>query len=116
MKIDRIWKGDISSERAKIMTSVDTGGCGFPFETGRHYLVYAHGGSSEEFFEAGLCGRTALIEDAQSDLASLGIGYVPMQNNDGGSRMVEGYAVPVIIGIGAAIASVIAFLTVRRLK
>lgn len=116
MKIDRIWKGDISSERVKVVTSVDTGGCGFPFEEARNYLVYAHGGGSKELFEAGLCSRTTPIEDAQVDLASLGTGYAPMQNNDGGSRMVEVYGVPFVIGIGAAIASVIAFLTLRRRK
>lgn len=116
INVDRIWKGAISSERTRLVTSVDTGGCGFPFEEGRNYLVYAHEGSSEEFFEVSLCSRTTPIEEAQADLASLGTGYVPMHNNDGGSRMVESYGVPAIIGIGAAIASVIAFLTLRRRK
>ncbi len=116
MNVDRIWKGVISSERARLVTSVDTGGCGFPFEEGRNYLVYAHDGTSETSFDVSLCSRTAPIEDAQADLASLGAGYVPIQNNDGGARIVESYGVPVIIGIGAVIASVIAFQTLRRRK
>lgn len=68
------WKG--VSEDSIMLRTADSGPmCGYPFEQGRDYLVYAYG--DPEHLDTGLCGRTQPFEAAFSDLAYLGPGYIP---------------------------------------
>ncbi|MCB9601319.1 MAG: hypothetical protein H6720_13380 [Sandaracinus sp.] len=79
--VTRQWKG-VQSESVVVHTARDSAACGFPFEVGQDYLVYAsaeHDGS----LSTGLCDRTALVADASEDLAALpGPGEVPVDVQD----------------------------------
>lgn len=69
LNIDRSWKGDVASS-TKVSTGMDSAGCGFEFEVGSSYLVYAT--QSEGELYTGLCSRTALLSSASADVLALG--------------------------------------------
>lgn len=64
----RRWKG-AAADTVTVLTPPNSAVCGFAFETGREYLVYAEGGDGLRVF---LCSRTAALADAGEDLAALG--------------------------------------------
>lgn len=64
-----VWKGP-RSEKAEIRTGLSTADCGFPFEVGETYLVFAN--DDEGRLSTGSCSRTAAIEAAIEDLLALG--------------------------------------------
>jgi hypothetical protein len=68
------WKG-ISSEVVEVRTGASDADCGYPFEVGEHYLVFARGEPS--LLITSLCTRTAPAEDAVEDLRELGTPYPP---------------------------------------
>ena len=67
--IEEAFKG-IKSKSVKIATSARGGSCGYFFEVGKEYLVYAYG-SSEDSLGTSICSRTRSASDAQDDLALL---------------------------------------------
>jgi hypothetical protein len=72
--VSDVWKGDVT-ETVEVRTATDTAMCGYPFQPNKSYLVYANGGA--ERLRVSLCSRTRPIEQAEEDLAALGMGYVP---------------------------------------
>lgn len=79
--ITRQWKG-VTSEEIRVRTARDSAACGFPFEVGEDYLVYA---SAEQggALSTGLCDRTARVADASEDLTALDSpGDVPVDVQD----------------------------------
>jgi hypothetical protein len=64
----RRWKG-AAADTVTVLTPPNSAVCGYAFETGREYLVYAEGGDALRVF---LCSRTAALADAGEDLAALG--------------------------------------------
>lgn len=64
----RRWKG-AAGDTVTVFTPDNGAACGFGFEQGREYLVYAEG---EDQLRAFLCSRTRLLADAGEDLAALG--------------------------------------------
>jgi LPXTG-motif cell wall-anchored protein len=110
---ERAWKG--ISETPLMATTPDNDGlCGYDFQEGVEYLVYAYG---KESLSAHICSRTQQLSTANEDLAYLGTGYVPVQGQPiiktTPEASEQNYALP-FIGIGAAIAGAIAFLTLRK--
>ncbi|MCB9611071.1 MAG: hypothetical protein H6721_02080 [Sandaracinus sp.] len=76
-EVTRQWKG-VESESVVVHTARDSAACGFPFEVGQDYLVYASA-EQDGTLSTGLCDRTALVADASEDLAALqGPGEVPV--------------------------------------
>jgi hypothetical protein len=63
------WKG-ASVETIEVRTGVSDADCGFPFQRGESYLVFAR--SEGDALSTSTCSRTATIEDAIHDLVSLG--------------------------------------------
>ncbi len=74
--VERAWKG-VTESAITITTGEGGGDCGYGFEEGKEYLVYAYGSES---LTTGICGRTQPVMDAYVDLAALGPGYVPPQS------------------------------------
>lgn len=70
LRVDRTWKG-VESETVVVLTGWGGGDCGFPFERGESYLVYANGRPGE-LLGTGICGRTAELSRAAADLRELG--------------------------------------------
>lgn len=78
--VTRRWKG-VDTEEVVVRTARDSAACGFAFEVGQDYVVYA---SAEEAgtLSTGLCDRTARVADASEDLDALGTGEVPVDVED----------------------------------
>jgi hypothetical protein len=70
LRVDRAWKG-VEAETVTVLTGWGGGDCGFPFERGESYLVYAHGRPGE-VLGTGICGRTAELSRAAADVRALG--------------------------------------------
>ena len=54
-----------------VMTGQGGGDCGYAFAEGRTYIVYAHRSAATGQLGAGICSRTAPVEQAGEDLAYL---------------------------------------------
>lgn len=106
------WKG-VSENQVVLTTGGSGASCGYDFEEGREYLVYAYG--NPESLEAGLCGRTRPVLEAYTDLTYLGPGYVPVPGEPIVERTPDGSFLP-FIGIGAIVAGVIAFIVLRKTR
>ena len=73
LRVSEVWKGP-QGQTIEITTEADSGmGCGYPFEEGREYLVYAAGKEPS----VGLCSETKPLSGANADLEALGDGSVP---------------------------------------
>ena len=78
-EVDHIWKGGSESEII-IHTGSGGGDCGFEFEVGKEYLVYANHSTmygDKELLVTIICDRTKLVDEAQEDLKILGEGKEP---------------------------------------
>ena len=73
-EVSKVWKG-LDYKTITVTTARSGASCGYSFEKGKEYLVYAYG--KENDLNAGLCSRTAPVENAQQDLKDLGEGKIP---------------------------------------
>ena len=69
-------------EHVEVVTAETEAACGFTFEPGQSYLVYASGLEGEAY-RVSLCSRTRLMAEADDDRALLGSGVVPVDIVDG---------------------------------
>ena len=69
IRVESNWKGE---ERAEIVivTGKGDGDCGFPFKVGESYLIYAYQ-IRNGHLSTNICQRTALLHDAEKDIAIL---------------------------------------------
>jgi hypothetical protein len=74
LKVEKVWKGAKCAE-ATVVTGVGGGDCGYAFEAGKRYLVYAS--SDEGKLRTSLCTRTRPAAQAEEDLAALGAAADP---------------------------------------
>ncbi len=72
--VSQVWKGDIPTE-VIITTARDSASCGYTFEDGEEYLVYANG--EIDALNVSLCSRTAVLANAEADVRELGSGTTP---------------------------------------
>ena len=63
------WKGTMDSQ-TEVRTGMTGADCGFPFEEGATYLVFAR--ADGEVLTTSICSRTAVVSDALRDLVDLG--------------------------------------------
>ena len=68
-RVADVYKGEVR-HRATLTTAQSTAACGYPFEEGERYIVYAHR-MDDGTLAAGLCSRTARLDDAAEDLQVL---------------------------------------------
>jgi hypothetical protein len=68
-EVSRSYKG-VKGTMVTVTTGVGGGDCGFDFEIGRQYLVYAYLDDSGQL-STGICSGTGLLEDSQPDLSFL---------------------------------------------
>ena len=71
-KVEEFWKGKLSKE-ATVSTGQGGGDCGYKFEVGQRYLVYAYGYNDADL-GTNICQRTASLIEAAEDLKVLGNG------------------------------------------
>ncbi|MXY43763.1 MAG: hypothetical protein F4Y50_06880 [Dehalococcoidia bacterium] len=82
-EVSAVWKGTVYEDMS--ITTPPTGGsCGFTFEEGEEYIVYAYDSPYVEGgYTTGICSRTALLEQAQEDIDELGEGRAPLGRTTG---------------------------------
>ena len=73
LEIESTWKGT-EGKKITITTPNESAGCGFTFEPGQSYLIYAYKSTDGEkkTFETNLCTRTKSLDAAKEDLDALG--------------------------------------------
>ena len=75
LEVRRVWKGDIG-DRIDIYTANECCICGYNFELGKEYLIYAYRLPSGRLVTS-ICSRTRPMTEAWEDLAELGAGVQP---------------------------------------
>jgi hypothetical protein len=115
-EIGQIWKGGPESQII-IYTGGGGGDCGYHFEEGREYLVYAYPSTmygNKERLVTIICNRTDVLAQAQADLVVLGEAKLPTQqvNLQGGLNLLYPYRWAIVLGI-AAIGALIFFVQRR---
>lgn len=81
-QVVRSFKGP-SHETLTVRTASNSAACGYGFEEGKSYLVYA---SDEGGLTTSLCSRTQPIEHAAGDLSELGLGNTPFDPGAGSDQ------------------------------
>jgi hypothetical protein len=69
------WK-NAATERLRLRTPLASAACGYPFNAGESYLVYADAGAGDGL-RVSHCSRTRLAAEGEPDVAELGLGVVP---------------------------------------
>lgn len=76
--VSQVWKGQ-ESETVAVKTATSSASCGYAFQEGESYLVYAEEDEGGEAYHGedgeltvSLCSRTAPLEDAEQDINALG--------------------------------------------
>lgn len=111
--VETVWKG-VSEDTVSISTAAHSAACGYEFEEGKSYIVFAYG-ESDSSLKTNLCSGTSSDESMLRHIEIFGAGYVPVSTPidlDIADSNVG--PLPAIFGMGAAVAAVIAFLTLRR--
>jgi hypothetical protein len=111
LRASEVWKGP-RQQTVTITTEADSSmGCGYPFEEGREYLVYATG----EDPSVSLCSETKPLSEADADLGALGDGEAP---EDAGalSDTSGGVSVGAMVGLAGLAITGSFLLAVRLLR
>ena len=69
-KVEEVWRGPRGAETS-VFTGIGGGDCGYKFEIGEKYLVYAYKRDDSKL-ETNICQRTAPLAEAGPDLKVLG--------------------------------------------
>jgi hypothetical protein len=77
-EVSKVWKGK-SNQNLVVRTAANSAMCGYNFQQGQEYLVYAD--EAENKLVTGLCNGTKPLSMAQSDLGILGEGKSPNNAN-----------------------------------
>lgn len=132
-EVDKYWtspQGEADRYRELVVfTAIDHGACGFDFEEGKRYLVYAWSQDNDAYLYTSIGTRTMPIENAQDDLAVLGQGVAPTEQGnweeqldmiplqkESDKTLDAPNSIMLLVGSGAAIAGLVAFFSLRRLK
>jgi hypothetical protein len=75
LAVVRSWKG-MEQEQVEVTTPSNSARCGFTFAADKNYLIYA--ASSNAGLSVSLCSRTRPIEQADEDVAAIGMGATPV--------------------------------------
>lgn len=68
VRVERNFKG-IESGHVTLVTPLSSAACGYTFERGERYLIYAH--TVDAQLQVTLCSRTARLKEARTDLEAL---------------------------------------------
>ncbi|MCA0754157.1 hypothetical protein KP806_03800 [Paenibacillus sp. N4] len=113
-QVNEVWKGQVAPT-ITVITAGASDSCGFAFEEGERYLVYAS--ERDGNLEAGLCGGTMHQSAAGEQLAVLGNGSVPPQAAAQAPGADKGVPWPGMLAVFAAAAAASGYLVYRsRLK
>jgi hypothetical protein len=71
LQIERNYRGQEGKSTVEIVTGEGGGDCGFLFEEGKRYLVYAYPHPATGKLYTGICQRTRILSEAAEDLEYL---------------------------------------------
>lgn len=74
--VTEAWKGSLA-EQTTVRTANNSAACGYSFEVGEQYLVYANG--EAESLEVYLCSRTTALAQASEDIAAFSEAPLPAE-------------------------------------
>jgi hypothetical protein len=72
LQIERNYRGQDGKSTVEVVTGEGGGDCGFSFEEGKRYLVYAYPHPATGKLYTGICQRTRLLTEAAEDLEYFG--------------------------------------------
>jgi len=112
-QVDKVWKGSVS-QTTTITTARSGASCGYTFEKGSEYIVYAHG--QENNLSVSLCSRTQPLDTADDDLAQLGVGAAPLADVYEWTESFSPIQIPVLLGtgIGLILIAVVVTAIIKR--
>lgn len=88
--LDAVWKGVPAGDQLTVWTAEQSAACGYSFEPGEEYLVYAYDADAGELttneLTTNLCSRNAPLARADEDLAALGEPVRIVTKDDAGER------------------------------
>ncbi len=87
-RVSEAWKG-AERETLDVETAITEASCGYPFDEGESYLVYASKGTNSGGLEVALCGSTKPLSEADTDLAALGPCAAPTGSAPVGDRLPD---------------------------
>jgi hypothetical protein len=82
--VEEVFRGGLGGNDVEMITGLGDGDCGYRFEKGRKYLVYAY--EQGQRLYTSICHRTKLLSEAKDDLAYFR--NLPPENS-GGSILVK---------------------------
>jgi hypothetical protein len=85
-EVSKVWKGKVEKQQV-VLTSSSSASCGYYFEKGKEYLVYASTQGTQ--LETGLCSGTKPLANARPDLAVLGRGKAPIAQTSNTSQQLQ---------------------------
>lgn len=94
--VNQTWKGH-TQKTINVSTEVSSASCGYEFQIGETYLVYANG---QDSLHTSLCSRTTTFANSYEDLRSLGDGMIPgddSQSEFGPDKLSEYFNLMLII-------------------
>jgi hypothetical protein len=106
-QVYNVWKGSVS-QTTTITTSRSSASCGYTFEKGREYFVYAHGSENDLFVS--LCSRTQPLDSAEEDLVILGAGALPIADSTVWSESFLDGQTAILLGAGIGIILIVVIL------
>ena len=109
--VDRAWKG-IDSTPVVVETHQDQATCGFPFEEGESYIVYARAEGTP--LTTALYHRTQLLERADEDLEVLGEGTEVSEEAAAQNESVDEFNVGILILVAVVISIIVATVMLLR--
>ena len=71
LRVQERWRTTEDNREVIVATGAGGGDCGFQFAENRTYLVYANQSARTGRYETGICSRTALAREAETDLTYL---------------------------------------------
>jgi hypothetical protein len=111
-RVSEVWEGPQRETLEVITERADGASCGYPFEEGQEYLVFAEG--KGEPFETGLCSGTQPLSKADEDLVLLGDGEKPRAGGDALTDTSGVVSARVVVGL-AGLAMAASLLVMVRL-
>lgn len=72
-KVSRGFVGAKTDQTIEVHTGFGFGDCGFPFEKGEEYIVYAYQSGDSKVLSTGICTRTTHISRAEEDIDGLDV-------------------------------------------
>lgn len=88
--IDRAFKG-VTEDQVEVVTSIGGGSCGYYFQPGKQYLVYAGFDPKTRQYGTSICSRTRPVEKATADLSYIeGLTNAKVKNGIAGTVKKQG--------------------------